>query len=120
MFLPEHRRVLECEMVPNCVTVAIPEMILLCARQVLGRESNILEEEEVRSSVEVNAKAVERTVVRKRLDVWKVQEGLPPMSRLQPHSLYHLGILFGEMRPFQETRSIPENQWSWEMVGNTE
>lgn len=94
------------------MAVAMLHLILLYARQLLSRESDIEVEEEVGSSAEVQVKEMEANEMRKRLNVWEVLEVLPPMQTLPPHILCNLSMYFGKKELLQNARRISANHWS--------
>lgn len=97
---------------PNCVTEAMCQLILLYARQLLSKDSDINGEEEGRRSAVVYVEVVESIEVWKYLDVWVVPKGLPAMQTILSHILYDLSIYFREKEWPKKAGSIPANQWS--------
>lgn len=70
---------------PKCVNEAVLQLILLYARQMLRKESNIDGRKETYSSAELHVKTVETIKVLEHLEVLEVPEGFPP---IQEHSAY--------------------------------
>lgn len=58
MLLPRHRTFTGCEVDSNCVAEAMLHLILLYARQLLRKESDVNGEEEVRLCADVYVKAI--------------------------------------------------------------
>lgn len=79
MLLPKHRKSIRCEVDRSCSTEATPQLILLYARQVLRKESDIDEKGEDSRSADVYVNTGDPIEVRKYLSVWKVSEGLSSM-----------------------------------------
>lgn len=98
MHPPKRRTFIEFEVDPVCSIEALPQLILLDARQVLSTQPDTDEEEQVCSSAEAYMKEVEAIEIQKRLNIWKVPEGLLPMQKFPPDILYHLGTYFSKKK----------------------
>lgn len=88
------------------------QLALLFARQVLSKDSNIDEEQQVNSPAEVLVKAVEAIELRMPQDAWEDPEGRPLTQMILPHILYNLRMNFGAVLLFQKARNIAAKQWN--------
>lgn len=104
MLLSKHRKIIRRKVDPICMIEAILLLILLYPHQLLTKQSDIDEEEQVCSFAEMYVKVVEAMEVRKCLDVWEVPEGLLSRQKLLLHITYHLGMTFGEEKLLQKTQ----------------
>lgn len=57
----------------------MPQIIVLCARQVLRKEADIDRDKDTYSSAEVYVEELEATEFRKRLGMWEIPDG-PPLT----------------------------------------
>lgn len=56
MLLSKHRKFIACKVNPSCMTEAMAQPFLLYAQHVLGKELNLIGEEEARRSAEAYVK----------------------------------------------------------------
>lgn len=96
VLLPKHCIFIGCEEDPIWVSVAMQDLIMLYARQMLSRKFHIDWEEEISRSVEVYVKAVREVEAQKRLDLWKIPGGLRSTQTFTLHILYYSSTYYGE------------------------
>lgn len=88
------------------MTGAILDLILTNVGQVFSEQLNIYGCKQVRSSAMVHFKGVKTNKYRKLLDVWKVQEGYPPMQTLPHQILFHIGTYFFNKTLFKMGKNV--------------
>lgn len=98
MLSPKRRRFKGNEVNPSCMTKPILQLILLHARQMLSKNSDIDGKEGVPPSANVYVMVVEAIEMRIRLEEREVPEGLLHMHKFIPHILYHLSIFWRRKR----------------------
>lgn len=88
------------------------QLILVFARQVLSADSDADGGEEVRTTVEEDARLEEAIETERRLDTWEVLEGYPLMQIFPPNTAYHLSTYCSVEELFDMARVILADQWS--------
>lgn len=93
MLLPNRERSMKCEVDSSLVSEVMPQLIFLCAFQLMSEDSKLDGEEQRRSSTKVYSRSLETKTLRERPDIWVVPKQFPPMQTFPLHILYHLSTI---------------------------
>lgn len=109
--LPEHRRVILCDVDSDVVRQSMPSLVLVFAKQVLSDASDIVGNDEVVAAAKKYISAIENTETQLRLASAHGPPGFPPYQTLPDYLLRFMSVFHIDKTFYDKLQGIPPHSW---------